>query len=302
MPFQKASKAQAKARIGLIGPAGSGKTYTALRLASTLGHKIAVIDTEHGSASKYADEFTFDTLQLTSFHPQRYVDAIEEAGRAGYDVLIIDSASHEWNGQDGCLELSEQAAARYKGNKWAGWRDVTPLHNRFVEALLAAPLHLIVTYRSKMEYIQSEAGNGKTEIKKVGLAAIAREGAEYELDIVGELDLQHRMVVTKTRCTALADQVIDHPGEAFAGVVQRWLSDGHTPPAAPMTEEQVKALWQEAQQHRPPLDVAGLTAFANTLLGTTHANPRALSHEEADRVLGALQLPPEAAPLKQAAG
>jgi ABC-type dipeptide/oligopeptide/nickel transport system ATPase component len=289
MPFQKASKSQAKARIGLIGPAGSGKTYTALRIASALGAKIAVIDTEHGSASKYADEFAFDTLQLTSFHPQRYVEAIEEAGQAGYDVLIIDSASHEWNGQDGCLELAEQAAARYKGNKWAGWRDVTPLHNRFVEALLAAPLHLIVTYRSKMEYIQSEAGNGKTEIKKVGMAAIAREGAEYELDIVGEFDLQHRMVITKTRCKALTDQVIDRPGDEFAGVVQRWLTDGDTPPVTPITEAQVKAIWQEAQRHMPPLDVAGITAFANTLLGTAYANPRALSHDEAERVLDAIK-------------
>ncbi len=300
MPFQKASKAQAKARLGLIGPAGSGKTYTALRIASALGARIAVIDTEHGSASKYADEFAFDTLQLTSFHPQRYVEAIEEAGQAGYDVLIIDSGSHEWNGTDGCLELAEQAAARYKGNKWAGWRDVTPLHNRFIEAIHAAPLHVIVTYRSKMEYIQTDTGHGKTEVKKVGMEAITRDGAEYELDIVGELDLQHRMAITKTRCKALTDQVIDHPGDAFAGIVQRWLSDGDTPPVAPISEAQVKALWQEAQRHMPPLDVAAITALANKLLGTQYANPRALSHDEAKRVLDALRN--DRGPSEQATG
>jgi len=299
MPFVKATKAQARARIGLIGPAGSGKTYTALRLASALGTRIAVIDTEHNSASKYADEFAFDTQALTSFHPRKYAAAIREAGEAGYDVLVIDSASHEWNGPEGCLDLADQAAARYKGNTWAAWRDVTPLHLQFIEAILASPCHVIVTFRSKMDYIQTQGANGKVEIRKVGLAAISREGVEYELDIVGELDLQHRMVITKSRCRDLADRVFDRPGADLADAIRQWLSDGAPAAPAPITNEQVKALWDAAQRQDPPLDVTGLTAFANELLGTTYPNPRALSAAEADRVLAALRT---AAPNPRAAG
>ena len=108
--FKRAVKSQAKARIGLIGPSGSGKTYTALLLAQTMGQRIAVIDTEHGSASKYADEFQFDTLELANFHPQNYIDGIKAAGQAGYDVIIIDSLSHAWAGSGGALELADKCA------------------------------------------------------------------------------------------------------------------------------------------------------------------------------------------------
>lgn len=288
MPFVPATKSQARARIGISGPAGSGKTFSALRIATALGGRIALIDTEHGSANKYADRFQFDQQALASFHPLQYVTAIEEAAAASYDVLIIDSASHEWNGLDGCLELVDKFQAKYKGNQHAAWKDVTPLHNRFIEAILAAPLHVIVTFRSKMDYIQIDSGNGKREVRKVGMAPITREGAEYELDIVGELDLQHRMVITKSRCDALADQIIDRPGEEFAAVVKTWLSDGGAPPPPPCTDEQLKAMWQAAQDHEPALDVAGLTAFANELLRKTYANPRALNQDEATRVLLAL--------------
>ena len=112
--FQRATKRQAKARIGIAGPAGSGKTYTALLLATSMCNRVAVIDTEHGSASKYADEFEFDVLELDDFHPQNYVKAIEAAEAAGYDGLVIDSISHEWNGKNGCLELVELYAKRSK--------------------------------------------------------------------------------------------------------------------------------------------------------------------------------------------
>jgi len=225
-PFKKATKTQAKARIGIIGPSGSGKTYTALRLATGLGKRIALIDTEHGSAAKYADEFEFDTVELTTFHPQKYIDLIKAAGEAGYDVLIIDSLSHAWAGTEGALELADKAAAKYQGNRFTAWRDVTPLHNKLIEAMLAAPLHLIATMRSKMDYIVTQDDRGRTVIQKVGLAPIQRDGMEYEFDIVGDMDLQHRFVISKTRCKALDGQVIEKPGPELAKVILAWLSDG----------------------------------------------------------------------------
>lgn len=244
--FKKATKEQAKLRLGLAGPAGSGKTYTALLLASLMCERVAVIDTEHGSASKYASDFDFDVLELDNFHPNNYIEAIKAAQEAGYDGLVIDSASHEWSGTGGCLELVEQYGKRNRGgNNWAAWADVTPLHNRFIEAMHQAKMHLFVTFRSKMDYIQAEGKNGRTEIKKVGMAPITREGAEYEMDIVGEMDLDHNFVITKSRCVALADAVINKPGQQLANALRSWLTDG-----APATEKP-EPLAQQPQNVTP---------------------------------------------------
>ncbi|MFC7650024.1 AAA family ATPase [Streptosporangium lutulentum] len=104
--FTTATKERAKARIALIGPTGSGKTYTALLTATGLGGRIALVDTEHGSAAKYADEFAFDTLPLTVFRPTTLVDVLAVAAHDGYDVMIIDSLSHFWSGAAGCWSRS----------------------------------------------------------------------------------------------------------------------------------------------------------------------------------------------------
>lgn len=226
MGFQRATKKQAKARIGIIGPSGSGKTYTALKIASGLGQKIAVIDTEHGSASKYADEFEFDVLELDTYHPQNYIDGIIEAGKAGYDVLIIDSLSHAWAGTEGALELVDKNAAKYGGNKFAAWRDVTPLHNKLVQSILSATMHVIATMRSKVSYIQTQDEKGRTIIKKVGTEPVQREGMEYEFDIVAEMDLDHNFVVTKTRCKALDGLIVNKPDQAISKTILDWLTDG----------------------------------------------------------------------------
>ncbi len=226
MAFQKATKKQSKLRLALIGPAGSGKTYTALTVATHLvpGGRIALIDTERGSASKYADLFGFDVEELTSYHPRTYIEAIAEAQAAGYDVLIIDSLSHAWIGKDGALELVDKAAKRNpSGNSFAAWREVTPVHNQLVDAMLAAKLHIIVTLRSKMEYIQEKDDKGKTVIRKVGLQPVQRDGLEYEFDVVGDLDQDNTLIVTKTRCSALTGAVITKPGKELASALDAWL-------------------------------------------------------------------------------
>lgn len=226
-PFKRATKSQAKLRMALMGPSGSGKTFTSLSVASALG-KVAVIDTEHGSASKYGDRFMFDVLELTEYHPQQYIDAIKAAGEAGdYDVLVIDSLSHAWNGSGGVLEIVDRAAKRSDAkNTFAAWRDATPLHNALVEALLAAPLHLITTMRSKTEYVLERDERGKMTPRKVGMAPVQREGMEYEFDVVAEMDMQNTLSVTKTRIPKLQGKVIPQPGEKLGETLKAWLLDG----------------------------------------------------------------------------
>ena len=189
--FTKATKKKLKLRLALCGPTGSGKTYTALRMARELakGGVVAVIDTEHSSASLYADDFDFVAGELNHHSPRSYCNAINAAAEAGVAVLIIDSLTHAWTGNEGALELVDQAAARNRGNSYVAWRDVTPMHNELVNAILSFPGHIICTMRSKMEYVQEKDSRGKTVIRKVGMAPIQRAGMEYEFTVVADIDV-----------------------------------------------------------------------------------------------------------------
>ena len=122
--LRKATRQKAKLRIGVSGPSGSGKTYSALLMAKGLASdmsKVAVIDTENGSADLYSQLGDYNVLPLVApYTPERYIQAINECTRAGMEVLIIDSTSHEWDGKGGCLETNELLGqTKFKGNNWA---------------------------------------------------------------------------------------------------------------------------------------------------------------------------------------
>lgn len=190
MKFEKAVRMKAKLRLALTGPSGSGKTYGALKIAQGIGGKIAVIDTEKGSASLYAHLTEFDVLELDPpYTPERFIEAVKAAESAGYDVLILDSITHEWNGVGGCLELVDHVAnAKYKGNSWSAWNEITPRHRAFIDALMRSPMHVIATMRSKTETAQTEQ-NGRKKVVKLGMKAEQRDGIEYEMTTV--LDIVH---------------------------------------------------------------------------------------------------------------
>ena len=244
--FTKATKRQARLRMALIGPSGSGKTYSALAIASAMAPsgKIAVIDTERGSASKYAGLFTFDVLELDTFAPETYASAIEAADAAGYDVLIIDSLSHAWFGKDGALEQVDRAAKRSSSqNSFAAWREVTPHHNAMIDAILQCKAHVIVTMRAKTEYVMETNEKGKSVPRKVGLAPVQRDGLEYEFDVVADMNLDNDLIVSKSRCPAMSGQVVNKPGENVAKILMAWLTDGAPQPKPePMTLEKAIAL------------------------------------------------------------
>lgn len=238
--FQKATRKQLKLRLALVGPTGAGKTKTALLLAAVLGKRIAVIDTENRSASKYVGEPgvpEFDVCELDSYAPRNYVEAIKDAEREGYDVIIVDGITQAWSGKDGALEMVDKAAKRSQsGNSFTAWRDVTPHHNALVEALVQCKSHLIVTMRAKMEYVLEEDSRGKKTPRKVGMAPIQREGMEYELDVVGDLDVQHNLYISKTRCSALDEAVIHKPGRELAETLLKWLGEGEAAPDRPLAD------------------------------------------------------------------
>ena len=200
--FKKATKHEAKLRLAIAGPSGSGKTYTSLAIATALGGPIAFVDTEHGSASKYADLYAFDVLEIeVPFHPDKYIEAIRGAAEGGYKVIILDSMSHAWNGAGGILELVEQATKRQRTpNSYTAWADVTPIQNRLIEAIVSANIHIIATVRSKQDYVQrKDEKTGRTVIEKVGMAPVQRDGFEYEFDVVFDMNTDNEAIVTKSR-------------------------------------------------------------------------------------------------------
>jgi len=233
LEFKKATKSQSKLRAALFGPSGSGKTYTALRVATGIGGKVAVIDTERGSASKYADRFQFDVLDLPDSRIDTYIMAMQSAAKAGYEVLIIDSLSHGW--KDLLEEIDRLAKSKYKGNTWSAWSDGTPKQQRFIDALLQFPGHVLATIRSKTEWTTEDAGNGKSRPVRVGLAPEQGKGIEYEFDLLLELSTDHIATVLKDRTGKWQDQTIDKPGEDFGKALSDWLSDGE-PIADPMED------------------------------------------------------------------
>jgi len=229
--FKKATRKAAKIKLAVTGASGSGKTFSSLRLAKGLadGKKVAVIDTENGSASLYSDRFDFDTVDLSPpFTHDKFITAISAAEGAGYEVLVIDSASHIW---EGILEYKSKLDGR-GGNSYTNWADAGNKFKGILDAVLQSKLHVICCLRSKMDHVIDKDSSGRTTIKKVGMAPIMRDGIEYEFTTVLDVDMSHQASASKDRTGMFTDkifQVTEDTGKAIA----KWLSTGEVVADAP---------------------------------------------------------------------
>lgn len=238
--FRKAERKKAKLRLGIVGPAGSGKTYSSLLIAAGLGGRIALIDTENGSGDLYAGRKEipeYDVCPISApYTVPKYLEAIKEAENAGYSVIIIDSLSHAWAGDGGLLDQQGKIADSGKGNSYTAWRQVTPLHNKLVESILQSPCHVIATMRAKTEYVLETDSKGKQVPKKVGLAPVQRDGMDYEFTTVFDIDLNHNVQVSKDR-TAMFDGMIFKPGTDTGNTLKAWLETGADIPTVTKKED-----------------------------------------------------------------
>ncbi|MEJ7820934.1 MAG: AAA family ATPase [Chitinophagaceae bacterium] len=195
MELRKASRQRARIKMALQGPSGSGKTFSALYLAFGLcgdWTKIAVVDTENHSAELYSHLGTFNTISISApFTPEKYIEAIGICEKSGMEVIIIDSCSHEW---EGILDIHSNMA----GNSFTNWSKITPRHNAFIQAILQSSCHIIGTIRTKQDYVLTEK-NGKMVPEKVGLKGITRDGMDFELTLVFDVDIKHNAIVSKDR-------------------------------------------------------------------------------------------------------
>jgi len=259
-PFRKAERKKAKLRCALAGPSGSGKTYSALLMAFGLGGKVALIDTENGSGDLYAHLGEYDICPITApFIPDKYIAAIKAAEAAGYDIIIIDSLSHAWAGEGGLLDMQGKIADSGKGNSYTAWRSVTPKHNALVEAMLQSKSHIIATVRSKQDYVQEKDEKGKvTQIKKVGMAPVQREGLEYEFTVFFDLSMQHEASASKDR-TSLFDSRFIKPSPELGKELLAWLNSGADVPPPPVPAAAEKTTPAAAVvEKEPPKPLNGL--------------------------------------------
>ena len=233
--IRKAKRSATKLRLLLTGPSNSGKTWGAILIAKGLGGRCVVIDTEQGSSDIYDSLHDFDVIDLKPpFTPESYINAIQVAEEAGYEVIVVDSISHEWSGKGGCLELVDEVArAKFKGNTWSAYSEITPRHRAFVDAMLRSSAHIIATGRAKTETAQVEE-NGRKKVVKLGMKTETRDGVEYEFTIV--LDLVHDghfATVSKDRTNLFNTDpkpISVETGKRLAA----WLAAGHELAPAPV--------------------------------------------------------------------
>jgi hypothetical protein len=220
--FAKAAKKDLFARVAIYGPSGGGKTFTALRVASGLGGRIAAVCTEHGSMRKYSDRFSFDVLDAESPTVEYMIDVIDAAEKAGYTTLIIDSLTHAWH--ELLEEVRKIASARYGGNTHAAWGEGTPKQKRFIQAILGAKMNLICTMRARTDYVVDKNDRGKVTVTRVGLNPEQGKGIEYEFDLLLRISQDHIATVEKDRTGKYQDKCIEFPGEQFGRELSAWLS------------------------------------------------------------------------------
>ena len=224
--LRQATRTKAKIRLGLSAVSGGGKTYSAILIAKGLSSgdlsKVAIIDTENGSADLYAHMGNYNVLTLNApFSPERYIDAIKTCEDAGMNVIIIDSITHEWDGKGGCLQIQEQL-----GGKYQDWAKVTPRHQAFIDAILQSKCHVITTVRRKQDYEMTKDAGGKMKVEKAGLKEVTREGFEYELTANIELDIRHNATALKDRTGLFMDQPQFIPSEETGKKLLEWCENG----------------------------------------------------------------------------
>jgi AAA domain-containing protein len=223
MLIRKAERKKAKLRLGLSGASGSGKTWSALEIATGMGGKIGMIDTEAGRGELYGNDFQYDIIRLDApYSPERYIEAMKMFEKAGYDILIIDSLSHAWVGDGGVLSIVDKAGSN---SFTQGWKVGTPKQNALIDALVTSKMHVITTFRAKTEYAMEKNERGKMEPHKIGLAPVQRDGIEYEYTVFMNMNQDHIVHVSKDN-TKMFDQQYIKPTQEMGAHFMRWLNTG----------------------------------------------------------------------------
>ena len=244
MKFQarKAEKRKLALKILLSGAAGSGKTYSALRLATGIinktGGEIYLINTEGDRGEMYGNKFNYNIIDLPEPRsPENYMEAIQYCVDNGASVIIIDSLSHEWN------YLNEQVN-NMPGNSFNNWGKQKPRHRKLVDFIVETKVHLIATGRGKDEYVmENDEKTKKTQIKKVGVGVQQEKDTEYEymvtFNIAQDTNVATAMKDNSGLFTNKYDVLTEKDGEALYD----WANGGEE--RIPTLEEKLRPLQKQ---------------------------------------------------------
>lgn len=276
MAYTKAQRRSTYLKIGLFGPSGSGKSYSALKLASgiaqTVGSRIALLNTETNRGEIYADSFDYDMMEMAPpYSPEAYIIAINDAIDSGYKVLVIDSTSHEWIGEGGILNEKEKMS----GNDFANWGKLTPRHDAFINKIVSSPIHTIVTMRGKDKYVMEDK-NGKSVPQKVGMGTKQRDGFEYEFHVAWLLNMDHYAEISKDIDGMFGSNL--HMLSEDDGIkLAKWATGGS---AKPVTRVTIDAKPVEPQEPQDDWDIYGQEERLGSLINKfqTQMNPEGLDY------------------------
>lgn len=221
--LRKSERKQAKIKMALQGSSGSGKSLSSLLLAKGLSDgdldKVAVIDSENGSADLYAHLGNYNVLTLSPpFTPEKYIEAISICEKAGMKVIILDSISGVWD------ELIDYHS-KLSGNSFTNWAKVTPRQNAFINKILQADAHIIATMRTKQDYVLQQK-DGKYVPEKVGLKAVQRDDVSYEFTIVFDIDIKHYAVASKDRTNLFSGKSEFQIDASTGKKILEWCNQG----------------------------------------------------------------------------
>ncbi len=250
---RRAVKSRVKLKLALDGPSGTGKTKGALALATFIAQQMAVargkpdswkilgIDTENESMALYADEYVFDHIPFRApFTSDRYKLAMQNGIIGGYDVVVVDSLSHQWEGSGSVRarkDALDMSGAKGASNQFSNWGKFSAEHTEFIEYLKSLDVHTICTMRSKMEYVLEEV-DGKKVPRKVGLAPIQREGVDYEFSLVFDIGADHLANASKDRTSIFAGKgPVDLLEPGTARKIWDWLNSGVAVEVLKLTSE-----------------------------------------------------------------
>lgn len=226
--FQKAKKEQIWIKMLLSGASGSGKSFSALRVAKGIadkcGSRIAYIGTEGSRNKYYAADFDYDLLELEEpFSIDKYLEAIDEAIAADYKVLIIDSLTHEW------LWLND-LHDKMPGNSFQNWGKLKPKHREFMDKILTCPIHVIATSRSKDEWVLETDAKGRQIPRKVGLGAQQDKNITYEYTVSLVIEQDTHIAHADKDNSKIFDGRFDVLTEKDGEALYNWANDSDIPP------------------------------------------------------------------------
>jgi hypothetical protein len=287
--IRKAERKKIKLKMKLAAPSGGGKTTGALKLAKGLvgaWSKIVLIDSENGSGELYSHLGDYSVLPITPpFTPEKYIQAIDVCEKAGFECVIIDSASHEWDGLGGCLEINEKTAqTKYRGNTWSAWSETTPRHQKFLEKILQSPIHIIATFRSKTETVM---GDDK-KVKKLGMKDVGREGTDYEFTLSLDIDRDsHLAIVSKDRTNLFEGKDAFMIDEQTGIQIKKWCESGIDAPnieAKPKEPDPKPEPKFDALAHKTAL-LDKLVKLRNSTIANTDAKLKNLNKWNKDHLV-----------------